>query len=102
MGPFSFEQTGRREGGRFAAAPDHEEHALKRYVRHKTPENDRELLARERAETERLFIAKVLASADAKGRRRPSRGWIIKPALVPISDNLSDIFLGSTHPAQED
>jgi hypothetical protein len=75
---------------------------LQRFVRHKTPEIDRALLARERAEAERLFIAKVLARADATRRRRPSRGWIIKPAHVPIFDNLSDIFLGSAHPAQGD
>jgi hypothetical protein len=42
-----------------------------------TRENYFELLAEERAETERLFILKVLARKDANKRRLSGRGWMV-------------------------
>jgi hypothetical protein len=74
--------------------------AVQRFVGQKGLRNYRELLAQERAETERLFIAAVLARKEAKNRRRASRGWVVKPALVPIFKNLGDLFLAS-EPARQ-
>lgn len=40
----------------------------------------RESLAQERAESERLFLAKLLAREEAKNRHRLSRTWTLAPA----------------------
>jgi hypothetical protein len=42
-----------------------------------TTDDYREELAKERFETERLFIRKVLASKEAENRRRAVRVWMV-------------------------
>jgi hypothetical protein len=44
------------------------------FLKRKTFKNYQELLAEERAETERLFILKVLARKEAENRSRSVRG----------------------------
>ena len=70
---------------------------MKMFVGTKKMKNYRELLAHERGEAERLFIAKVLAREEAKSRRRPARGWAVRP--VAIFPNFRDIFLASVRAA---
>jgi hypothetical protein len=84
-------QTGHRDAGSLAALDDRG-HAMQRSVRQKMSRNYRELLAHERAETERRFIAAVLARKERENRQRSLRGWLVEPALVPFLKNLSDIF----------
>ena len=52
------------------------------FLQQTTSDDYREELAKERFETERLFIRKVLmARKEAKIRRRAERGWlIVRPA----------------------
>ena len=47
------------------------------FLQQKTSDDYREELARERSETERLFILTVLARKEAEGRRRPARAWMV-------------------------
>jgi hypothetical protein len=42
-----------------------------------TTDDYREELAKERSETERMFILTVLARKEAESRRRSARAWII-------------------------
>jgi hypothetical protein len=93
-------QTGHRDAGSLAALDDRR-HAMQRSVRQKTLRNYRELLAHERTETERRFIAAVLARKERENRQRSSRGWLVEPALVPFLKSLSDIFPAS-EPATTD
>jgi hypothetical protein len=44
-----------------------------RFLKQKTFKNYRELLAKERAETERVFFIKVLTRKEAETRRRSQR-----------------------------
>jgi hypothetical protein len=53
---------------------------MQRFIQQKTFKSYGELLAEERSETERMFIAKVLARKEAENRRRPARGWVIVAA----------------------
>ena len=47
------------------------------FLQQATSDNYREELARERSETERLFILTVLARKEAEGRRRAVRAWMV-------------------------
>ena len=66
-----FEQTGHRDTQNLS--PELDEGAVPRYLKQKTFKNYRELLAKERAETERMFFIKVLARKEAENRRRSQR-----------------------------
>jgi hypothetical protein len=50
------------------------------FIRQKPFKNYGELLAKERSETERMFLVKVLARKEAENRRHPARGWVIVEA----------------------
>ena len=50
------------------------------FLKRKAFKNYRELLAKERSETERMFLIKVLARKEAENRRRPARGRVIVEA----------------------
>ena len=41
------------------------------------PNDYRELLAKERSDTERAFVLKVLERMEAENRLRKTRGWIV-------------------------
>jgi hypothetical protein len=43
---------------------------MKRFLKQETFKNYRELLAKERSETERMFLLKVLGRKEAESRRR--------------------------------
>ena len=43
---------------------------MQRFLKQKTFKNCRELLAKERSETERMFLLKVLGRKEAENRRR--------------------------------
>jgi hypothetical protein len=43
---------------------------MKRFLKQETSTNYRELLAKERSETERMFLLKVLGRKEAENRRR--------------------------------
>jgi hypothetical protein len=47
------------------------------FLQQKTLDDYREELAKERSETERLFILTVLARKEAEGRRRSARAWMV-------------------------
>jgi hypothetical protein len=53
---------------------------MQRFIQQKRFKSYGELLAEERSETERMFMAKVLARKEAENRRRPARGWVIVEA----------------------
>jgi hypothetical protein len=53
---------------------------MQRFDWQKMQDRYREFLAQERADTERLFIAKLLAREAAKNRHRLSREWTLTPA----------------------
>ena len=65
------EQTGHRDTQNLA--PDLDEGAVPRFRKQKTFKNYRELLAKERTETERMFFIRVLARKEAENRRRSQR-----------------------------
>ena len=50
---------------------------MQEFLSRMTSENYHELLAEERAETERLFILKVLATKEANKRRLSGRAWML-------------------------
>jgi hypothetical protein len=58
-------------------APEPDEGAMLRFLKQKTFKNYLELLAKERSETERMFILKVLARKEAENHRRAARGRVI-------------------------
>jgi hypothetical protein len=53
---------------------------MQRFLQQKTLKNYRELLAKDRAKTERMFFIKMLARKGAENRRRSARGWLIVQA----------------------
>ena len=51
------------------------------------PNDYRELLAKERSDTERAFVLKVLERMEAENRLRKTRGWIVVRAVqIDLSD----------------
>ena len=66
-----FEQTGHQETR--TLAPELDEGVVPRFLKQKTFKNYRELLTKERAKTERMFLIRVLARKEAENRRRSQR-----------------------------
>jgi hypothetical protein len=66
-----FEQTGRQKAQNTHTGTN--EGPVPRFLKQKTFKNYRELLAKERAETERMFFIKVLTRKEAETRRRSQR-----------------------------
>jgi hypothetical protein len=58
-------------------APEKTERHVYGFLQQATSDDYREELAKERFETERLFIRKVLASKEAENRRRAVRVWVV-------------------------
>jgi hypothetical protein len=64
---------------------------MREFVPTKGLKNHRELLARERVETEYLYVLSVLTQNQAGNRRPSSADWVLKPNPEPVSGKLRDI-----------
>jgi mannose-6-phosphate isomerase-like protein (cupin superfamily) len=69
------EQTGRADIG--SIAPEKTGRHVQGFLQQTMSDDYREELADERAETERLFILKVLAKREAERRHRSERVWVV-------------------------
>jgi hypothetical protein len=64
---------------------------MREFVPTRGLKNHRELLARERVETEYLFVLRVLTQNQASNRRPSSAERVLEPNPEPVSGKLRDI-----------